>query len=73
MKIADDGRYKVYIYANDHNPPHCHVICSDGEEQLITIPDLKVLIGADLNRQVKNLLIENLEKMIIIWDEYTNK
>ena len=40
-----EANWKLTIY-KDHNPPHFHVIVSDGSEALIAISDLRLLDGA---------------------------
>ena len=42
----------IYIYGFDHNPPHIHVKCGDGEFT-ITIKDRIVLISFLMNMRVK--------------------
>lgn len=70
MKIADNGRFKIYVYSNDHNPPHCHVIASDGTKWIISIPDLKVIVGEEPPRQLKDFLLEYLEEILKTWDKF---
>lgn len=34
------------MYAADHNPPHFHVLASDGTEAWVEIASMKVVYGA---------------------------
>ena len=37
---------KVTMYAADHNPPHFHVLATDGTEAWVEIASLTVIYGA---------------------------
>ena len=37
---------KIAVFANDHNPPHFHILASDGSKALVEIGTLKVIRGA---------------------------
>jgi hypothetical protein len=43
--IKDFGGYKIVIYAEDHNPPHVHVIGPDFQAK-VRISDAVVMAGA---------------------------
>jgi len=45
-----EANWKLTMY-KDHNPPHFHVIVSDGGEALIAISDLR-LLGGDVPTKV---------------------
>ena len=47
----------IYIYYNDHMPPHFHAICGD-DEILVSIDDAEIIKGSLPNK---------LEKMVIGW------
>ena len=53
IKIIDS--IKLYVYANDHNPPHFHAIYVEHEE-LIIIDSLKTYIGQIPNTQKKKVV-----------------
>ena len=42
--IRDFGGYKITMYAEDHNPPHVHVIGPDFQA-VVRIADAKVFAG----------------------------
>lgn len=54
---------KIYVYTNDHPPPHCHVRRKNGTETRVAIPSLVILSGDDLSKEEENLVLENLEKL----------
>ncbi|MBA8899627.1 MULTISPECIES: DUF4160 domain-containing protein [unclassified Phyllobacterium] len=43
--IARIGNIKIQIYAEDHNPPHFHVITPD-REAIVALADLSILQGS---------------------------
>lgn len=43
--IARLGNVLIRMFADDHNPPHFHVVTPDGEA-LVLLSDLSVLAGA---------------------------
>ena len=65
--IFRDGRLAIYIYADDHLPPHFHLLSPDSDAQ-IEIATMQVMRGtasrADLARAIawaeanRDLLIE---------------
>jgi hypothetical protein len=56
MPIIDSFEgIKVYIYGNDHNPPHFHAIYGE-YEALIEIQNLSILRGDLPNRQLKKVV-----------------
>jgi len=63
-KILDNGRFRVYIFANDDNPhhlPHCHVYW-DGNDHasVVSLPDLGMIVGETLPRTARRFLRANL-------------
>lgn len=43
--IVKLGNLKIQIFADDHNPPHFHVVTPD-YEALVRLSDLSVMAGA---------------------------
>lgn len=37
---------KITMYAGDHNPPHFHVLASDGAEAWVALASLEVIWGS---------------------------
>ena len=44
--VRDFGAYKVMLYAEDHNPPHVHVIGTDFQAK-VRIRDAAVFVGSN--------------------------
>jgi hypothetical protein len=48
-KILDNGKFRVYVYANDDNPhhlPHCHVYWNGNDHaSVVSLPDLGLIAG----------------------------
>ena len=70
-KMLDDGKYRVYIYANDSNPhhlPHCHVYWSGLEyASVVSLPGLQVIVGDPLPRSAARLLADNVALLMAHW------
>ncbi len=70
IKIIDS--IKVYIYADDHNPPHIHVFYSEHEE-LIVIRTLDTYTGEIPVSQRKKLVrwaSQNTEFLMKEWNKF---
>lgn len=68
MKVLSDSNFKVYVYANDHPPPHCHVVFTDGTSISVNIPLIKPMYGATISKEVKNAIEEVLDTICDAWD-----
>ena len=70
-KILDDGRYRVYVYANDSSPhhlPHCHVYWDgDARSSVVSLPDLGLIVGDRLPRAARKLLLANVALLLARW------
>ena len=73
-KIAIQGNVQIWVHANDHNPPHCHVIWGQ-QEILIDLKDFTVLrktgfkLVSDI-RRVIGIVAENQDALLAQWREY---
>jgi hypothetical protein len=47
---------RVRINANDHPPPHFHVLMNDGREAWVTIDELKIVYGKVARREISDVL-----------------
>jgi hypothetical protein len=47
---------RVRINANDHPPPHFHILLNDGREAWVTISDLKIVHGKVQAREIAEVL-----------------
>ena len=64
MQVLKYEGYKIYIYPDDcqqHHLPHCHVRHNNSEETVVSLPELKVIIGHGINRKLHQYLIDNLD------------
>jgi hypothetical protein len=54
---------KIKVYANDHPPPHCHLIRSDGSVIRFALPTLVILTGPELTRIEKEMILKSIDKI----------
>ena len=47
---------RVRINANDHPPPHFHVLLNDGREAWVTIAELRIVYGKVAAREIADVL-----------------
>lgn len=69
--VKDFGGYKITIYAEDHNPPHVHVIGSDFQAK-VAIADASVFAGAipsRWRREALDWINENRDRLMEKWNE----
>lgn len=69
-RIFTIGNIEIWVFANDHLPPHFHLITPD-HEALIRIADLEIIAGsirpAD-RRRVWGWIVENRETIAAAWN-----
>lgn len=68
--LANIGGLKIQIFADDHNPPHFHVVTPD-HEALIAIADFSMLRGSLVRRDLDAALswaAENRKVLEHEWD-----
>ncbi len=69
--IVRIGNAQVYIYADDHNPPHFHIVGPDFNA-LVRINDLVLIRGAappDTLRNVLDWAADNRPLLALRWIE----
>jgi hypothetical protein len=69
--VKDFGDCKITLYAEDHNPPHVHVIGTDFQAK-VRIADAEVFAGAIPPRHRRKALpwiSANRETLMAKWDE----
>ena len=64
---------KIFVYAEDHPPPHCHVVRTDKSVTRVVLPTLKELTGAPLSRIEKDLILKRLDEICEAYDEKNPK
>lgn len=73
MPFVESDNFSVYVYDEDHPPPHCHVRFSNGKELVVTLPLLKPLHGGKLDKRVRRVLSENLDQLVSEWERLNPK
>lgn len=68
--IVTIGSLKIQVFADDHNPPHFHVVTPD-REALIRISDFAVIAGSISGREYKTAIGWAGEHRKEIEDEWT--
>jgi hypothetical protein len=69
--VKDFGGYKITLYAEDHNPPHVHVIGPDFQAK-VRIADSEVFAGAippRHRREALSWISANTERLMERWNE----
>jgi hypothetical protein len=70
-KILDNGKFRVYVYANDINPhhlPHRHVYWDGNDHSsVVSLPDLIVIVGEPLPRSARRYLRANIDVLLAAW------
>jgi len=70
VKVIKGVFFNVYIYPEDHAPPHCHVRYKGHKaESIVGIPLLNLLGGPVLEKHVKKALQNNLTMLAEKWEE----
>lgn len=70
VKVAQRGRFSVYVYAeqgNRHHAAHCHVKWAEGEASVELI-DRVVLAGEPLPAPARRLVEDFLDELRAAWD-----
>jgi hypothetical protein len=68
-RVVDDGTFVAYVYANEHNPPHCHVYWNgDENEAIVDLRSLLVFRGDALPKNGKKLIRSNAEELREMWN-----
>jgi hypothetical protein len=68
MRVLDSECFAVYIYDDEHPPPHCHLIFNNGDEVVVGLPMLDAWYGKALKKRVRKVLEENLDQLADAWD-----
>ncbi len=67
--IVRDGTYRVYVYANDHNPPHCHVFWDGYKVAVVNLLPVSHSQGDRLPRRGVELVRANVDELLAAWQE----
>lgn len=69
--IKNFGAYRIMLFAEDHNPPHVHVIGREFQVK-VRIRDATVFVGAipsRYRRQALAWIADNRELLLAKWNE----
>jgi hypothetical protein len=72
MKVLSNDNFSVYVYS-DHPPPHCHIKYCDGTVIRISLLLLTSLDEVTISRDLRDYLLDNLDKLTEKWDQYNSK
>lgn len=68
MKVLNGNNFKIYVYPNDHPPPHCHVVFRDGSDITVDVPLIEPRYGATIDKDIRNAIEDALDKICDAWD-----
>ena len=70
--IARFLRGRFVVYANDHNPPHVHVILTDGSEYRIEIFSGEFMDSPPrgMMRIIRKAYFDNVEAILSGWEMF---
>ncbi|MCW3111458.1 MAG: hypothetical protein JWQ09_5964 [Segetibacter sp.] len=69
MKVVNAVNFSIYVYPNDHPPPHCHVRYKDGTDISIDLPLVLPRYGATISKEVEELIESNIDKLCEVWEK----
>jgi hypothetical protein len=72
VKVFGNNKFSVFVY-KDHPPPHCHVRLGDKSDVCVAIPLIQPMYGAEISREVREEIENNLEALIEAWDKLNPK
>ena len=82
MPKIDEGMFRLEIRLDDHNPAHCHAVCSNGEVKIqLTANDAilypmrsKSPISGDINKSTVKKALKAAKKhrkaLLQLWNQY---
>lgn len=69
MKVIVGNQFNVYVYPEDHAPPHCHIRYTDNKtESVLGIPLLNHIAGRPVDKGIKDELSKHLKKLLEAWE-----
>lgn len=69
MRVFGNKNFGVFVYKNDHPPPHCHVRFGDKSEVCVMIPLIQPMYGAEISREIRGEIENHLDTLVKKWDE----
>ena len=73
-RVVSDGTFTIYVFADDHNPPHCHTVW-DGAQKATSI-DLRTLqpmCGDKLPKKARKLIANFATEIRKEWNRLNSK
>lgn len=64
------GRFKIQVFADDHMPPHFHIIGHD-IEALVSLRDFTILRGGSYRRELSEALAWARDNIELLWNEWS--
>ena len=68
MNVVEKENFKIYVYPEDHPPPHCHVRFKDGTEISIDLPLIVATYNDVIPKEVYEAVRKNLNKLSSEWE-----
>jgi hypothetical protein len=59
---------KLFVYAGDHPPPHCHLVRADKSVTRVALPSLIILSGLPLSKDERSLVLVKMEILCTAFD-----
>lgn len=69
--IARIGGLKIQVFADDHYPPHFHIVGTDFEV-LVSMRDLSILKGGRYHREVRDAMEWARRNLDVLWNTWTD-
>lgn len=70
MRIVQSDNCSVYVYPEDHAPPHCHIRYKDNSpESVVGLPLLNLIAGKPVSKPIKKILCQNINELIKAWEQ----
>ena len=72
--IHDFGDFKIYMYFEDHNPPHVHIIGKEFAAKM-RITNQIVFAGkapSKIINEASQYVTANIDKLMDRWNEYSS-
>ena len=68
------GNFKYCIFANDHSPPHVHVIYKTRQYEARLSLDGEILTNVGFSKKdiklMSEFIVKNKNRFIEVWDDY---
>ncbi|MBN8674281.1 MAG: DUF4160 domain-containing protein [Chitinophagales bacterium] len=70
MRAIKGTNFNVYVYPEDHAPPHCHIRYKGQQaESLVGLPLLNLLAGPVPEKSILKTLQANTKRLMKLWEQ----